>query len=168
MSEGWQVPAKTPRAGAQELPVTPPQGVKFVADALADNLRAYRLLSQLEQNDVAERMQRLGHPWRRVTVSEVERGRRNVTVPELLALALLLGTTVQELLDPRRPDQRAGSDMMTFLMLTPDAKAVPLPARHLASLMCRHEFDVQPADFPADGVVGFLFRQVQHEGGEQP
>jgi transcriptional regulator with XRE-family HTH domain len=42
----------------------------------------------------------LGHRWVRVTVSEVERGRRNLTVDELLGLALVLDATLEELLDP--------------------------------------------------------------------
>jgi transcriptional regulator with XRE-family HTH domain len=157
------VPARTPRGGkAQE---TAPPGTKFVADAVADNIRAYRGLSRLEQADVAERMQRLGQPWKRVTVSEVERGRRNLTVVELLALALVFGVTVGELLDPRRPDQRTGPGIQ-MLTIGPGAKTVPiLPSNLLAGLMCRHAFSVEPADFPADGVVGFNFKRV--DGDEQ-
>lgn len=155
------MPAKTPRGGAQELPVTAPAGVKFVADALADNLRAYRVLAQLEQAEVAERMQRLGHPWRRVTVSEVERGRRNVTVPELLALSVLFGMTVGELLDPRRPDQRSGSGLMYYLALTPDAVHFPISAEHLSALMCRHTFDMEPAEFPASGITAISFKRIE-------
>jgi transcriptional regulator with XRE-family HTH domain len=159
------MPARTPRGGkAQELPVTAPTGTKFVADALADNIRHYRVLNQLEQADVAERMQNLGQPWRRVTVSEVERGRRNVTVVELLALSLLFGATVGELLDPRRPDQRTGPGIQ-FLTIGPATNAMPISSEHLAGLMCRHVFDIQPADFPSKGIVGFTFRHVQ--GPEQ-
>jgi transcriptional regulator with XRE-family HTH domain len=155
------MPAKTPRGGAQELPVTPPAGVKFVADALADNLRAYRVLAQLEQAEVAERMQRLGHPWRRVTVSEVERGRRNVTVPELLALSLVFGMTVGELIDPRRPDQRGGPGGTMFLALTPDAVQWPISSEHVTALMCRHTFDMQPVEFYASGLLGQTFNRVE-------
>jgi hypothetical protein len=45
-------------------------------------------------------MELLSISWRQVTVSEVEREHRNVTVPELLALAVALGTTIEQLLDP--------------------------------------------------------------------
>ena len=153
------MPAKTPRASGQERPVKPPKSAKFVADALADNIRAYRDLNRLEQADVAERMQRLGHPWRRVTVSEVERGRRNVTVPELLALVLVLGTTAGELLDPR-PDQRGGPGIM-FLARTPDAVNFPISSEHLTGLMCRHTFDIDPAEFHANGIISHNLRRVE-------
>jgi transcriptional regulator with XRE-family HTH domain len=46
-------------------------------------------------------MRSLGHEWSRQTVSDIERNVRNVTVDELLGLALVLGTPVSELLDPR-------------------------------------------------------------------
>ncbi len=64
--------------GRQPVDEEPPEGARFPADVLADNLRAQRLLRRLEQQDVAARLTELGHPWRRVTASEVERGRRNV------------------------------------------------------------------------------------------
>jgi len=154
------VPARTPRGGkAQE---TAPEGTKFVADALADNIRAYRDLSRLEQADVAERMQKLGQSWRRVTVSEVERGRRNVTVVELLSLALLFGVTIGELLDPRRPDQRSVPGVM-MLTIGPGAEKTPpiMPSNLLAALMCRHTLSIEPADFPGEGMVGFSFKRIQ-------
>jgi len=50
---------------------------------------------------MAARMRALGHEWSRQTVSDVERSVRNVTVDELLGLALVLGTPISELLDPR-------------------------------------------------------------------
>jgi transcriptional regulator with XRE-family HTH domain len=83
---------------------TPQPGTRFLADVLAANLRAYRLLRGLEQQDIAERMTKLGHRWVRQTVSEVERGRRNVTVDELLALAMTLPVPVWVLLDPLGPE----------------------------------------------------------------
>jgi transcriptional regulator with XRE-family HTH domain len=86
--------------GRQPVDEEPPEGARFPADVLADNLRAYRLLRRLEQQDVAARLNELGHPWRRVTVSEVERGRRNVSVAELLALVVVLRAPVEQLLDP--------------------------------------------------------------------
>jgi transcriptional regulator with XRE-family HTH domain len=71
-----------------------------MSDVLADKVRAYRLLRRLEQADVAEGMNKLRHHWKAATVSEVERGQRNVTVDELLALGLVLETAPFALLDP--------------------------------------------------------------------
>jgi transcriptional regulator with XRE-family HTH domain len=75
-------------------------GSRFWSDVLAANIRVLRLSCGLEQSDVAERMTFLGHRWTQQTISEVERGRRNVTVDELLGLALILDATTDELLDP--------------------------------------------------------------------
>jgi transcriptional regulator with XRE-family HTH domain len=74
------------------------------SDALAANLRAYRLLRQLTQDALAARMTHLGHGWGRSTVSAVESRTRNVTVDELFGLALSLGVMIGELLDPAGPD----------------------------------------------------------------
>jgi transcriptional regulator with XRE-family HTH domain len=75
------------------------------ADALAANLRAYRLLRHLTQDELATQMTRLGHGWGRSTVSAVEARARNVTVDELCGLTLCLGVTVCQLLDPAGPDR---------------------------------------------------------------
>ena len=90
---------------------SPPEGVATIPAALAFNVRTYRLMSRLEQEDVALQMQHLGHTWRRATVSEVERARRNVTVSELLALVLVLGATVEQLLDTRGPRGPSGPQL---------------------------------------------------------
>jgi transcriptional regulator with XRE-family HTH domain len=79
-----------------------------VAGTLAANVRAFRQLRGMEQDKLAQRMQSLGHLWRQATVSEVERGRRNVTVPELVALTLALAANVEQLLDPRGPERKRG------------------------------------------------------------
>lgn len=68
---------------------------------LARNVGALRRLRGWRQELVAERMSFLGHSWVQQTVSEVEQGRRNVTVDELLSLALVLVITVDRLLDAR-------------------------------------------------------------------
>ena len=60
-------------------------------EAVGRNIRTYRQLRDLDQDALARRLKRLAIPWRRVTVSEVERGERHVTVPELVGLALALG-----------------------------------------------------------------------------
>lgn len=82
-----------------------------MADVLADNVRAYRLLQRLEQTDIAAGMNKLGHRWKAATVSEVERGQRNVTVDELLGLGLVLETAPFALLDPVPITRGLGADL---------------------------------------------------------
>jgi transcriptional regulator with XRE-family HTH domain len=81
---------------------------RTVAKTVARNIRIYRQLRGLDQEALARRLQNLAIPWRRVTVSEVERGERNVTVTELLWLALALQTTIVQLLDTRGPERLQG------------------------------------------------------------
>lgn len=75
-----------------------------LSEALAKNVRDYRLLRDVTQGDLAARMSRLGHGWGRSTVSAVEGNGRNVTVDELGGLAISLGTSIGQLLDPTGPD----------------------------------------------------------------
>jgi transcriptional regulator with XRE-family HTH domain len=120
---------------------------KTVAETVADNVRAFRQLRGIDQAVLARRMELLGISWRQVTVSEVEREHRNVTVPELLALAVALGTTVEQLLDTRGPERLRGP----WLSLS-GAQEVDLdnrgpvdaiPAEKVPSLVCTHgEFPV--------------------------
>ena len=72
---------------------------------LAANIRRGRGARALGQSDVAERMVALGFSWVRQTVSEIERGRRAVTVPELVGLAMALSTSVVALLNPATFDR---------------------------------------------------------------
>ncbi len=74
------------------------------SDALAENLRAYRMLRLMTQDQLAARMNDLSHGWGRSTVSAVEGRTRNVTIDELFGLAVTLGVTIGELLDPTGPD----------------------------------------------------------------
>lgn len=74
------------------------------SDALAQNLRAYRLLRHMTQDQLAARMAHLCHGWGRSTVSAVEGRSRNVTVDELFGLAVSVGVTIGQLLDPTGPD----------------------------------------------------------------
>jgi transcriptional regulator with XRE-family HTH domain len=76
-------------------------GAKFLSEALAENARQLRSLRDLSQDDVAERMRALGHQWSRQTTSDVERAKRNVTIDELLGLAIVLAASISDLLDPR-------------------------------------------------------------------
>jgi transcriptional regulator with XRE-family HTH domain len=84
------------------------EGPKTVADTVAGNVRVYRQLRGIDQSILALRMQSLGVAWRQVTVSEVERNQRNVTVSELVGLALALETTIEQLLDTRGPERLRG------------------------------------------------------------
>jgi transcriptional regulator with XRE-family HTH domain len=82
-----------------------PAGLGRPSDALAANLRAYRLLRNLTQDELAARMTHLNHGWGRSTVSAVEGRTRNVTVDEMFGLALCLGVAIGPLLDPEGPDR---------------------------------------------------------------
>lgn len=97
------MPEPTPdRAG-----IEPPEGALFPSQILARNLGAVRRLRGWRQELVADRMNFLGWQWTRQTVGEVEQNRRNVTVDELLSLALVFGITIARLLDAR-PERLLG------------------------------------------------------------
>ena len=84
------------RGGREPLP-----GSRFLSDAIAEKVRAYRLLRRLKQDDVANSMRELRHQtWTRQTVSDVERLQRNLTVDELVGLSIVFGLSLNELLDP--------------------------------------------------------------------
>ena len=115
---------------------------KTVKEAVAGNVRAYRQLRGMDQADLARRMYSLGmFPWSRVTVSEVENSKRNITVAELLALTLALGTTIEQLLDTRGPERKQGPHMALYDK--PDDPTerrfhVALPPTAVPSLVCTH------------------------------
>lgn len=79
----------------------PAKGSRFPSRVFGDNLRDFRGIRRLSQEDVAARLTELGHAWKRTTVSEVERGRRSVSIDELFGLAIVLQVTIVRLLDPR-------------------------------------------------------------------
>jgi transcriptional regulator with XRE-family HTH domain len=124
-----------------EMPVQRTRAVKYVGTAIGDNLRAYRRRNRLDQERVAERMATLGIPWRQVTVSESELSRRNITVAELLALTVVLGVHVEDLLDPRLPDDRDGDSegRESYLMLGDDATKYPISRGDLSALVCARD-----------------------------
>lgn len=101
---------------------------RTVKEAVGANVRTYRQLRGLDQDALARRLQAVGIPWRRVTVSEVERGERNVTVTELLWLALALETTIVELFDTRGPEHLRGP------VLVPLPVGQPLSVETVAEL----------------------------------
>ncbi|MFQ5968119.1 MAG: helix-turn-helix transcriptional regulator [Acidimicrobiia bacterium] len=111
-------PATPSRSKRQPAP-----GTRFMAEVLGSNLRVFRDLSRLSQQDLAERMRALDHgTWVRQTVGEVEAARRSVGVDELLGLALALRTRVSALLSPMGllwdPDA-SGVDLGGDLTLSP-------------------------------------------------
>lgn len=101
-------------------------GLGRPSDALAANLRAYRLLRHLTQDDLAVRMAHLGHGWGRSTVSAVEGRIRNVTVDELFGLALCLGATIGQLLDPGGPDRSRRLSLDVGLRVRDDGRPQPV------------------------------------------
>jgi transcriptional regulator with XRE-family HTH domain len=135
------MPAPTPRRGGREVPAN--LDAEFVEDVLARNVRAYRLLRNLEQLDVAYRISVVaGHRWTPATVSEIERGRRNVTVPELLALTVVLGTTVELLLDPRGPERRKGPALYVGGPAPHTGDTLAIEPDNVTGLICSHRSDL--------------------------
>jgi transcriptional regulator with XRE-family HTH domain len=124
------------------------RGNPTVAETVADNVRAYRQIRGIDQADLAERMKSFGAPWRQVTVSEVERNQRNVTVSELVTLVFALEATIEQLLDTRGPEGRRGprlslsegavkvseDDEPAYRVLGP-----ALPPEHVTALVCSHK-----------------------------
>jgi transcriptional regulator with XRE-family HTH domain len=109
-----------------------------VIQTVASNVRAYRKLREFDQAALAQRMQSLGIAWRRATVSDIERDSRNdVTITEMLGLAVALDVTIEQLLDSRGPEGEAsprGPDMIFNKMTdNPD-----LPPGSVTALICRH------------------------------
>lgn len=79
-------------------------GVVPPSEVLAQNIAAYRALRHITQAELAGRMTLLGHAMGRSTVSAMEVKGRNVTVDELFGLAVSIGVTIGQLLDPTGPD----------------------------------------------------------------
>lgn len=74
------------------------------SSVLAENISAYRGLRHITQDELAARMTLLGHDMSRSTVSAIEGNGRNVTVDELFALAISIGVTIGQMLDPTGPE----------------------------------------------------------------
>ena len=104
-------------------------GLGRPSDALAENLRAYRLLRHMTQDQLAMRMSHLDHGWGRSTVSAVESRSRNVTVDELFGLALSLGVTIGQLLDPGGPDRSRQLTLDVGLRSEGEGTPQPIAAR---------------------------------------
>ena len=89
------------------------------ARVLAENVKAYRLLRKLTQEQLAERMVALEHPWNGGIVSFLERRDRGVNTDELVGLALCLGVSIGQLLDPGGPTHDQRGPLAAFGANTP-------------------------------------------------
>ena len=70
------------------------------AEILTGNLRAWRAMRRLNQAQAAEGMRALGFPtWLPQTVSQVERGKRELRVTELMGLAQVYATRPERLIN---------------------------------------------------------------------
>lgn len=125
----------------------PHEGAVFLTDVVADNARGRRQEKGHSQREVAERMTALGHPWTQATTSELERGDRGVNVDELAALALVLGATFEELLDP-------GGAKLDY-----GHPKGPMGGRAARSWL-RSESRIEIVSVDADGVVHFRLSPV--------
>lgn len=80
--------------------MTPPPELSY-EDAIRANIKARRVLIDLEQESLAARMRALGYAkWYRQTVGTVEKGGRKVSSSELLGLSLALETSIAALMSP--------------------------------------------------------------------
>ena len=109
-----------------------------VKETVAGNIRAYRQLRGLEQSELAQRMRTIGIAWRQATVSEVERSQRNVTVTEILGLAITLNATVEQFIDTRGPASRVGPQLVLADQVDEPA-ALPFLPSSTTVLVCPHK-----------------------------
>jgi transcriptional regulator with XRE-family HTH domain len=107
-----------------------------VAEAVKGNIRAYRQLRGQGQADLAERMQSIGFAWRPATVSEIERGVRNITIAEALGLSIALEVTVEQLVDTRGPEGWRGPDLV---ITDQGADSTVLPPQQTRALLSRQD-----------------------------
>jgi transcriptional regulator with XRE-family HTH domain len=80
----------------------PPEG-RRLAEVVADNMRAYRLIEGLTQGQLGARMKTLGYGWSDQVVGFAERGERVIGVDEVSGLAIALSVTPADLMDPTGP-----------------------------------------------------------------
>ena len=166
-----------------------------VNQLVAENLRAARVARGWSQARLAEEMSRAGADWTRGVCAYAESGRRNITVDDLLALAIVFSTTpAYWLIPPSRafedgpPNVRAGDTEVPALWLVATAAAgdaaPPLetawelsPWRRFFEVLARLAEREGPATPSADllqqtlgrlGLSGSLPREInlQHDGPE--
>lgn len=120
-------------------------GEQRPSQALAVNIRCYRMLRDMTQDQLASTMTSLGHRWRRSVVSAIEANGRNVTIDEVFGLAICFGVAVGKLFDPSGPDRswKRGLDVGVGLGGQPGALPAVLSS-HLA--MSRAHLRLAPGD----------------------
>lgn len=91
-----------------------------MSDYLREEVKGHRERLGLRQEDLARRMREAGCLWQRVTVAEVERGSRRVSLDELVILAAIFSVPVVDLLVP--PTAR------NVLLETSDGEHTTVPA----------------------------------------
>ncbi|QIS39076.1 helix-turn-helix domain-containing protein [Clavibacter capsici] len=80
-----------------------------VDEVVGRNLARIREARGVTQGEFSTRMRAyLGQGWQRTTVSRFENGRRTMSVPDLLAAAVVLGCAVEELLASNAPVSAGG------------------------------------------------------------
>lgn len=89
-------PVRTPASPG----TPPPDRVMSVAEVIGNRIRHYRHRKDWRQVDLVGALRDLGLGWTRQTITYVETGARSLTAAELVAVALALGVSVVELLDP--------------------------------------------------------------------
>lgn len=152
------------------MPATPQRegrsarsGKVFPSQALGENVRTYRILRDLSQQELAERMTELGHSWTRATSGEVERNARHVNVDELSGLALSLGVTIGQLLDPTGPDHGRSLGLDLGLEEAPDGTSDYL-GPHLAHLWVHSRVVVRLFH----GGPGWTMEDIELDVAEEP
>jgi len=77
---------------------------------LAANIRSRRAAEGLTQDDLAAAVRRWGlDTWVGATVAQIETGRRRMSVDELVVLAFVFQTPMEQLLDTDAPTVRIGA-----------------------------------------------------------
>lgn len=97
-------PSRTNRGPYRRKPGREGEGPRRPSVVLAENLRAYRVLRHITQDELAARMSGLGHQMSRSTISAIESLCRSVTVDELLGFVICIGVTIGQLLDATGPE----------------------------------------------------------------
>lgn len=99
------------------------------ADRVAENIAAVRVRRGLTQRGLVERMRELGKPMHASALADVERKKRRVDVDELVALAVALDTTPNQLLigDSREVIELTPTTVMPATEAWVWARRVPEP-----------------------------------------
>jgi transcriptional regulator with XRE-family HTH domain len=139
-----------------------------VPETVASNIRARRHFRGMEQAELARRMQSLGFAWRRATVSDIERNKRNVSLGEALGLAVALDTTIEELIDTRGGGQRGPDLLISDRPPLPDGPVEPfdrridLPPASVSALVCPHKLYAE-TEWIDDVFSSILIKTVEEQ-----